>query len=170
MTALVFVVDGVPTSRMAEAVPGATVDGLRSIRVDRPGDLLDIAPSALHDIEAVGLRPMRVDTGDWLTLQDVAKRIGRSREIVRLWSIGAQGPGGFPPPLNPDCATNFYSWVEVSRWIHQHTRSEVADFGDPLLVALNLALQLQRLIPDAARLRAVVECVLGREETLSSSY
>lgn len=167
MTSIVFVVDRAPTGEQADAITGATLSGLRQVCIDRPGELVDVAPTAVRDLQAAGLRPMRVEAGDWLTLQDIAGRIGRSREIVRLWSAGKHGPGGFPPPLNPDCETSFYSWVETSRWIRRHTRCEVTDFGDPLLAALNLALQLRHLIPDTARLHAVVECVVGREATLS---
>jgi hypothetical protein len=67
---------------------------------------------AVRDVEKTGLTALRIDTEDACTLANIGERIGRSREIVRLWSTGKQGPGGFPPPINPGRDTLFYSWAE----------------------------------------------------------
>ena len=101
--------------------------------------------AAVRNAERDGCRPVRVNAGDWMTLADIAARYGISREIVRLWSTGTQGPGNFPPPLNPGCLTSFYSWREVSTWIDRHTRYGMANRDDPALVAMNLAIQLRSM-------------------------
>lgn len=108
--------------------------------------LAEAVVSVIEDLEAISLQPVRVCAGDWLTLADIAARIGRSREVVGLWSIGRQGPGGFPPPLNPGRDTRFFSWTEVSRWLRRRMGYEFPAAGVDLVVA-NLLLQARRLAP-----------------------
>jgi hypothetical protein len=151
VTAVILVVDRDITPRHLSALPGASIVDSRSIRIERDGGLREITAAAILEVENVGLRPMRVQSRDWMTLEAIAVRLGRSREIVRRWSTGETGPGGFPPPLNPGSATNFFSWHEASRWIQRHTRYTVEDFGDPLLIAMNHALQLRRLAAQFTR-------------------
>jgi len=152
----VVIVDRVPTAAQVHALialdDGPRVErvpreGIGRVRFRRPGpDLAGAIVSAVRDIEAVGLRPVRLIDYDWVTLADVARRIGRSRETVRLWSVGRIGPGGFPPPLNPGRETLFFSWVEVAPWLREGMGLPVA-VPDPLLTAANLALQLRALAP-----------------------
>lgn len=149
---LVVVLTDVPSAAALQAYEDLAVDhglreGIGSVTVRRQApSLAEAATSAVRDLETAGLRPTRIVTGDWVTLADVASRIGRSREIVRLWSVGRQGPGGFPPPLNPGCETSFYSWAEIRFWLRRRMGYELPD-GEPVLVAVNLALQLRRLAP-----------------------
>lgn len=156
----VLVVDSTPTDAVLSRCQDLSVgrgfrDGVGSVAVSREAaDLVDAVASAVRDLEVVGLRPVRVDAGDWVTLGDIAGRIGRSREIVRLWATGRQGPGGFPPPLNPGRNTSFYSWAEVSQWLRERMSYDVPG-GEPVLVAMNLALQLRRLAPRIERIDAV---------------
>jgi len=116
--------------------------------------------SAIEGCEAIHGRPVRLDTGDWLTLADIAARCGLSREILRLYAIGQQGPGGFPPPLNPGRDTRFYSWWETSTWLRLRTgHLPPSDNTEPVLVAMNLALQLRNILPRVTRPDVVLQCV-----------
>jgi hypothetical protein len=122
-------------------------DGTQRLAFDRPAaELIRAVALAISEVEAAGLRVVRVDDRDWVTLADVAARIGRSREAVRLWALGRQGPGGFPPPLNPGMDTTFYSWAAVSPWLRERMGYDLPD-DEPVLVATNLALQLRALAP-----------------------
>jgi hypothetical protein len=121
--------------------------------------LAEAVVSVIEDLEAVHLQPIRVCDGDWVTLAEIAARIGRSREIVRLWSIGRQGPGGFPPPLNPGCDTRFYSWSEVSHWLRRRMGYELPSAGADLVVA-NLLLQA-RLLASRVSNRDVLSAMLA---------
>lgn len=160
----VLVVAGAPSAAVLRSFQGLAPapgprDGIGAVAVCRDApDLAEAVAAAVHDVESAGLRPVRVAAGDWVTLADVAARIGRSREIVRLWSVGRQGPGAFPPPLNPGCDTSFYSWAEVVRWLRQRMGYDLPA-PEPVLVAMNLALQLRRLAPRIARMDAVRELV-----------
>jgi hypothetical protein len=42
--------------------------------------------------------PLRVDQ-DLVSVRDIAQRVGRTRESVRLLVDGKRGPGNFPPPI-----------------------------------------------------------------------
>lgn len=139
-----------PEQRRVEKVWGVRPDSNdppdeRKVTVRREASsLAEAVLAVIDDLEAADLQPVRVCDGDWVTLADIAARIGRSREIVRLWSIGRQGPGGFPPPLNPGCDTKFYSWTEVAHWLRRRMGYELPDPGPDLVVA-NLLLQARRL-------------------------
>jgi hypothetical protein len=101
---------------------------------------------AVSAVEQTGLRVLRIDSPDWVTCQDIADRVGRSREAVRLWAAGRLGPGGFPPPLNPGRDTSFYSWAEVLPWLREHVDRGLPD-DEPVLAAANLVLQFRNLVP-----------------------
>jgi hypothetical protein len=104
--------------------------------------LAEALVSAVRDLEAIGLRALRVIDEDLLTLADIADRIGRSRESVRRYAIGARGGGAFPPPVSPerDIGTAFYRWSEVAPWLRERLGMDVPDV-DPSLVVANLVLQ-----------------------------
>ena len=148
----VLVVDRVPTAEeLRELGSGAIVlwdpkVGAVRLWLEWPAwSMTEAVMGGLRAVAAAGLEALRVDADDWVTVGDVAQRIGRSRETVRLWSIGRLGPGGFPPPLNPGRDTTFYSWAEVLPWLRHRMGFELPD-DEPALAAANLALQLRRLM------------------------
>jgi hypothetical protein len=117
--------------------------------------LTEAVVAAVRAVEATGLRVLRVDADDWVTAGEVARRIGRSRETVRLWAAGRMGPGGFPPPLNPGRDTTFYSWAEVLAWLRHRGGLDLPD-DEPVLAAANLAVQLRALMRRVPRARALL--------------
>ncbi|MEV0716994.1 hypothetical protein [Asanoa sp. NPDC050611] len=124
------------------------IDGTHRLAFDRPGSALaDAIATAIDHVETrTELHVVRVADRDWLTLAEIAARIGRSREIVRLWAVGRRGPGGFPAPLEPDRDTSYYSWAQVSPWLRERMGYDLPD-DEPILAATNLALQLRALVP-----------------------
>src|SRR3954470_1952772 len=64
--------------------------------------MADAVVEGIKAIETAGLIPLRVVDQDLVTLADIADRISQSRESVRRYVTGARGPGGFPPPVNPN--------------------------------------------------------------------
>lgn len=114
---------------------------------------------AVYFYESMGWRPVRLDADDWVTLAEAGLRAGCSRELMRLWSMGQHGPGSFPPPLNPERDTSFYSWYEISQWLRRNDRAEAGDVEEPVLIALNLAIQLRRLLPRLTRPEVVLALV-----------
>lgn len=115
-------------------------------------NLLDAILTAVRDLEAIGLWPIGIEDDDYATLGDIARRIGRTREAVRLWTVGKVGPGGFPPPLtDADSRTTFYSWIQVAAWLNERMGYDIPQ-PDPTLHAANLMLQIRALKPLVPRL------------------
>lgn len=88
----------------------------------RKSDSLENAVlSALRQLRSIGLNPLRVDHCDLVTQAEIARRIGRSRQIVNQYIKGQRGPGGFPPPACDfgDSGCLWY-WCEVADWLHEH--------------------------------------------------
>jgi hypothetical protein len=63
--------------------------------------------AAVDQVESIqGLRVMRVEPDDIVTMAEIADRSDRTRESVRLLIAGQRGPGGFPRPMSHSiCAT-----------------------------------------------------------------
>ena len=72
------------------------------------GEFLRAAPSfseavlsAVRQVESVpSLRVRPVEPDDIVTMAEIAERLDRTRESVRLLIAGRRGPGGFPPPVS----------------------------------------------------------------------
>src|SRR5690242_3618529 len=68
------------------------IKGRRDVMISFERDaptLIDAILSGVRDLDAVGLAATRVrDDDDLMTLATIADRVGRSREAVRLWSVG----------------------------------------------------------------------------------
>lgn len=163
----VLVVDRLPDRAQLDLLPGAPRllrepgDAVVRIRFDWPArTVADAVVGAVREVEALGIRAVRVDARDWVTLQDIADRIGRSRETVRLWSLGRMGPGAFPPPLNLGRDTAFYSWAEVLAWLRARVGVSLPE-EEPVLAVANLVLQARALAPRVERVEAL--CGLLRE-------
>lgn len=159
----VLIVDQVLEAEHARALgPAAMIlcdpgDPTVRVRFDWPAPTQAEAIAAgIRAVESTGLRVLRVDVDDWVTASDVAHRVGRSRETVRLWAAGRMGPGGFPPPANPRRDTTFYSWAEVLPWLRIRMRLDLPE-EEPALVAANLAVQLRALLPRVPRARVLTD-------------
>jgi hypothetical protein len=86
--------------------------------------LAEAIASAARDIDKVpGLRAVGVKCDNMVTLIDIAKRAGVTREAVRLWAVGQRGPGGFPKPLLVTTGgEKLWDWQHVARWLEHHQR------------------------------------------------
>ncbi len=103
--------------------------------------------SAISDLRSVGLRPLRVDHCDLVTQAEIARRIGRSRQMVNQYIKGQRGPGGFPPPACDfgECGA-FWYWCEVANWLHQHDLLPETQREEALILdAINMKLHAERL-------------------------
>lgn len=78
--------------------------------------------SAVHDIEKVdGLLAAGLVHDEEVTIADIAKRLDRSPESVRLLARGRRGPGGFPHPrhITPG-GEQIWDWLSVAGWVVEH--------------------------------------------------
>jgi len=106
----------------------------------------DAMISAIHDVEKanIGAEVERVDTFNLVTMSDIARRIGRSRQMVYQYMTGERGPGGFPAPV---CFITenkaFWAWCAVSYWLAQNNILRPEDSWNAEVVsAINNALEM----------------------------
>lgn len=129
------------------------VDGVPYADFDREADTFELAlVSAIDDVRRVhAIEVTGVEPGDLVTASDIAHRLGRSRESVRLLAAGKRGSANpFPAPVAFVTDRNrLWRWTDVLAWNGDFDR------GDAELVgALNAALELRHRLtrtPDAGR-------------------
>jgi hypothetical protein len=110
-------------------------------------DLASTIRDAVRRVERAGARVIRVHDRDMVTLADIGAHLGASREIVRQWTTGKQGPGGFPPPLNPHAHTRFWSLAEVTPWLTATRKHSDRTEHTMILAAAGLVIRLRNLLP-----------------------
>lgn len=99
--------------------------------------------SAIEQVEATGLRVVRVEPDDLVTMSEIGQRLGRSRESIRLLISGARGPGSFPPPFSHlKARSRFWRWSEVAGWAKRHDQ-RVDPGAATVIAAINAALILR---------------------------
>ncbi len=137
-----------------EALFEAGCDDATFGSVDRVGygDFVREAPSlaaavglAIAQVESVpGLRVTRVEPEDLVTMSEIAERLGRSRESVRLLITGARGPGGFPAPISHlKARSRLWRWTEVAEWAAEIS-TPVDCHAAALIAAINAALTIRQ--------------------------
>jgi hypothetical protein len=113
--------------------------------------------SAVADVEKVpGLRVIGAGQDDQVTMLDIARRAGRSREAVRMWAAGKRGPGGFPAPQwESPGGERFWSWPAVAAWVLDKldipvdvTPDEIR-WADAILNARQAAAEAERALDEA---------------------
>ena len=85
--------------------------------------LEDAIIGAINDVRSAGIggEVLRVDECDLVTPSEIARRIGRTRQLIHQYMNGTRGPGGFPPP---ECHLTdnapHWTWCAVSYWLVQN--------------------------------------------------
>lgn len=120
-----------------------SVDGIQYADFDRDAETPSGAiASAIRAVEAVDdLRVLRIEPDDFVTQAQIAKRLRRSRESVRLLIAGKRGPGNFPPPISHlRGRTRLWRWSDVAQWAGDDP-SLISEAR--LIAAFNAALELR---------------------------
>lgn len=135
-----------------------TVNGVGYGDFQREGSSIGEAlRSAIEQVESVPtLHVLRAEPDDLVTMSEIAERIGRSRESVRLLIKGARGPGGFPAPVSHlKAKSRLWRWSDVAAWA-THVVEPVDLHAAAVIAAINAALTLRenvaRLSKDEKRL------------------
>ncbi|MDQ3209955.1 MAG: hypothetical protein M3Q20_02075, partial [Actinomycetota bacterium] len=149
-----LIVDGpVDDDRVLDALFEAGCDDATFGSVDGAGfaDFRRTAPtflqavrSAILDIESGSdLRVMRIEPEDLVTMAEIARRLGRSREGVRLLITGERGPGSFPPAVSRVRSRSpLWRWVDVAAWANPALSHRDPDAA--LTASINAALEIRR--------------------------
>ncbi len=120
--------------------------------------LKDAIFSAIKNIResGIGATVLRVDQCNLVTQAEIARRIGRSRQLVHQYITGVRGPGGFPPPachITKDAP--LWYWCEIAFWLSEHDIITEEDLREALdLAIINSALELawqRRVFPEETK-------------------
>jgi hypothetical protein len=99
---------------------------------------LEAVVSAVRDAHKAGYHVARVEADDLLTQADIARKIGKSRQMVSFYIVGKRGPGGFPAPESRKSGDHLlWRWSKVAAWL---ARNNLAGEGvaDEAAVAENV--------------------------------
>lgn len=94
--------------------------------------------SAIQDVlnADVGATIDRIDECSLVTQADIARRIGRTRQLVNQYINGLRGPGYFPPPAcNIVDGVPLWYWCEVAYWLFDNNLIKEEDLRDAQEVA-----------------------------------
>ena len=123
--------------------------GIAYLEFDREAQgLKEAIVSAVRDLERANghLKVARVEPGDLVNASEIARRVQRTREYIRLLTQGKRGEGNFPAPQSGITGkTLVWSWAEVARWMFEHEK-----IGDESLL---LTAETIRDINDALEMR-----------------
>lgn len=101
--------------------------------------------SAIEDVERAlpTARVLRVDD-QLMNLNDLADRLGRTAESVRLLATAERGPGGFPPPAGVvGKGVRVWRWADVRPWLAQHGMTASDDAAETLPPSLIAATNVE---------------------------
>ena len=121
-------------------------DGVQFVDFDREAGSLDHAIlSAVDDLEKLeGVEVVRIADAGLASLADIAARLDRTRESVRLLVSGARGPGGFPKPVtDPRGRFRLWRWSDVERWCVEQLGASLPISQDEVTAAFSAALELR---------------------------
>jgi len=124
-----------------------------SIMVTREAASLDDAIlTVIEDIRSSGFVPVGIANDDIVSLSDIARRLNRTHESVRLLAAGKRGPGGFPAPI----ASGMYSWNAVRTWCVKHQiATPIIDTELDTLAAADLMLRARLIRPKLGKLAQI---------------
>lgn len=117
--------------------------------------------SAIAAVEGVLGRGsvMRVEPDELVWAAEIAHRLGRTRQSVRLLIDAKRGPGGFPKPAAAATRNPLWRWSEVADWFERYEGQPVADPERSAVIgAINGALEARRNLrarPDRGLTKAV---------------
>lgn len=139
------------------------VDGVGYGDFHREADALPKALlSAIRDVEeGAGLEVLHVEPDDLVTMADIAHRLDKSREYIRLLVTGRKGPGHFPPPVSHlRGRSRLWRWSDVAVW------AGLIDYDGQLkarfIAAVNGALELRRAHLARQQQKEVLQSLAGR--------
>jgi predicted DNA-binding transcriptional regulator AlpA len=120
-----------------------SVDGVGFGDFHRRAKTFDAAVlSAIEAVESVaGLRVLHVEPDNLVTMADIAHRLGKSREYIRLLATGRKGRN-FPKPISHlGGRSKLWRWSDVASWAgHLDDESKASA---RFIAAVNAALDLR---------------------------
>lgn len=109
------------------------------------GSLTEAVITAISDVESVpGLQVVHGEPDELVTAAEIADRLGKSKEYIRLLANGERGGGAFPTPVSHMRTRNrLWRWCQVAAWAGMLPPEAIHDAY--VLAAVNAMLDLRRL-------------------------
>jgi hypothetical protein len=81
-------------------------------------NLEEAISSAIDDVVKVsGVTVRSIEPRDLVSASEIARRLDKSRELVRLYVAGKRGDGDFPlPVIGFSDLNSLWSWADVAEW------------------------------------------------------
>ena len=114
----------------------------------------------------IGADVYRVDACDLVTQSEIARRIGRSRQLVHQYITGARGKGKFPSPAwDAAGGAPRWFWCDVAEWLVKNNVVQPDVLRDAEEVeVINSVLELSRQQQERSGLfKEVVRSLLPRK-------
>jgi hypothetical protein len=94
-------------------------DGVVFLKFGRKASSFDEAvTSAIRAVRLAGYKIARVEPDDYVSMAEIARRSGWTREYIRKLASGQRGSGGFPAPIaNATRRSPIYRWMDVEEWL-----------------------------------------------------
>jgi len=92
------------------------------------GDCVAAAKAMTTQLQLLGLVVLRLRE-DLASRNDIAERLGVTRQAVGNWVRGDRG-SGFPPPYNDVCG-GIWLWGDIVRWAEAHGAYDAMGVGFP---------------------------------------
>jgi hypothetical protein len=141
-----------------DSTVGRGPDGVWTAVFDRQAASFEEAlRTAITAVRRAGLAVRRVEPDDFVTQAEIAERLGRTSESVRLLASGQRGDGTFPSPAARTTSRgSLWRWSQVAAWAGRPTEEiETAEW----IAVTNAKLQLDLL--DTPKERAMLKEVAG---------
>ena len=104
-----------------DATPSMRNGVLRLSFDRRARTLKDAVLSVIRDVRKAGVDVLRIELDDPVTQSDIARRIGRSRQVVNQYVKSQRGPGGFPAPVyHVRDKSPLWMWSDVAAWLQRN--------------------------------------------------
>jgi len=131
----------------------------------RGNSIKDVIVAAINDVRRAGIGAdvLRVDVCNLVTLSEIARRIGRTRQVVHQYMRGQRGPGGFPGPV---CELGegamAWFWCEVAYWLWENDMIKEEVLQDAREInTINGVLEMEYLKKQDAGLTREVQRAVG---------
>jgi hypothetical protein len=124
-------------------------NGVVRLSFDREAKTLkDALLTAISNVKKAGIGAdvRRIDVDGLVTQASIARKIGRSRQVVSQYVTGQRGPGGFPPPIYHVLDKSpLWEWSQVARWLQQNDMLAEEELHEAQQAALiNSALEIRQ--------------------------
>jgi hypothetical protein len=133
-------------------------------------DALDAVLHAIKQVEdaPLGVKVIRTEPDDIVTIADIAKRLNRTNESIRLLISGQRGPGRFPAPTTRISSrrSRVWRWSDVVSWFSKHETSReissMAAYSSKLALVNDLLRSRELLQNDDPRVTKAREALTCR--------